>query len=191
MMKAMLAGGPVSMRNDHLHVKELVGFPSPSQTPHAPMMLGGGGRRMLEWAAKEADIVSIIPRAAPNGGLFASELTIGALQRKIGWVHESAGPRFDDVVLNLALVNVIITPDRRSAARSISDAINAGQSPIFVTDAELSDDDLLNSPYFAFGTTHEIAEHIESVFEQTGVSYYCLFPHLVEMFGPILEHIHR
>ena len=50
-MKAMLAGGPVSMKNDHLHVKELVGFPSPSQTPHAPMMLGGGGRRILEWVA--------------------------------------------------------------------------------------------------------------------------------------------
>ena len=50
-MKAMLAGGPISISNDHLHVKELVGFPSPSQTPHAPMMLGGGGRRMLEWVA--------------------------------------------------------------------------------------------------------------------------------------------
>ena len=189
-MKAMLAGGPISISNDHLQVKELLGFPSPSQAPHAPLMLGGGGRKMLEWAATEADIVSIIPLAAPNGGLFASELTIGALQRKIGWVHESAGPRFDDLVLNLALVNIVITADRRSVARSVAGAISAGQS-LFVADAQLSEDDLLNSPYFAFGTTHEIAYHIESVFEQTGVSYYCLFPHLAEMFGPILEHIRR
>ena len=190
-VRAMLHGGAVTIKNGHHDVRGLVGYPTPIQKPHAPLMLGGGGKQMLTWAATEADIVSIIPAAAPNGGILASGLTIAALLRKIGWVEESAGPRFGEITLNLAMIDVTITPDRRSVARATADAISSGKNPMFVVDGELTEDDLLESPYFAFGTAKEVAEHIDTVFEQTGVSYYGLFPHLADVFGPILEHVAR
>lgn len=188
-IKALLAGGPVTIANDHHHLDGHIGYPAPVQRPHPPLMLGGGGRRMLEWAATEADIVSIIPRAAPNGGLYASDLTIEALQEKIGWVKNAAGARFDQITLNLVLVDMTITTERRSAARSVSDAVRSGKLPIFVVDADLSEDDLLDSPYFAFGTVPEIAERISEVFERTGVTYYGVFPHLADTFGPVVQHL--
>ena len=190
-IKALLAGGPVTMRNSHHHLHEHVGSPPPAQLPHAPLMLGGGGRQMLTWAAAEADIVSIIPAAGSNGGLLASDLTMAALERKIGWVREGAGSQFDALTLNLAMIDVTITADRRAAARTASHALTSGQMPMFVVDAELTEDDLLESPYFAFGTAREIAGHVETVFARTGVSYYGLFAHLSEAFGPVLEHVER
>ena len=106
-------------------------------------------------------------------------------------MRDAAGDRFSDITLNLAMVDITITNDRRASARTVSQAISAGQVPMFVVDAELSEDDLLASPYFAFGTQEEIAEHVSDVFEQTGVSYYGLFPHLADLFGPIIEHVRR
>ena len=188
-IKALLAGGPVSIANDHHHLDGHIGYPPPVQRPHPPLMLGGGGRRMLEWAAKEGDIVSIIPRAAPNGGLYASDLTIEALEEKISWVKDAAGARFDQITLNLVLVDMTITTERRSAARSVSDSLRSGKVPIFVVDADLSEDDLLDSPYFAFGTVPEIAERIAEVCERTGVTYYGVFPHLAEAFGPVVQQL--
>ena len=188
-IRALLAGGPVSIDNDHHHLREMVGFPPPAQIPHTPLLLGGGGRHMLTWAAQEADIVGIIPAAGPDGGLLASELTLAAVQRKIGWVREAAGSRFADITLNLALIDMKITNDPRDSARAVSQAISSGQLPMFVVDTELTEDDLLESPYFAFGPPKAIAEHVETVFEQTGVSYYGLFAHLPDAFGPILEHL--
>ena len=36
--------------------------PKPVQRPHPPFMIGGGGRRTLELAAREADIIGLAPR---------------------------------------------------------------------------------------------------------------------------------
>ena len=93
------------------------------------------------------------------------------------------------LTLNLAMIDVTITADRRAAARTASHTVTSGQMPMFVVDAELTEDDLLESPYFAFGTPREIAKHVETVFARTGVSYYRLFAHLSEAFGLVLEHV--
>ena len=46
------------------------GTPRPVQRPHPPIMIGGGGKRVLTYAAREADIVSIsnVPFVATQRG---------------------------------------------------------------------------------------------------------------------------
>ena len=127
--------------------------------------------------------------ALSGGRLDVGLGALAAVQRKIGWVREAAGSRFADITLNLALVDMKITNNPRESARAVSHAISSGQLPMFVVDTALTEDDLLESPYFAFGPPKAIAEHVETVFEQTGVSYYGLFAHLPDSFGPILEHL--
>jgi hypothetical protein len=56
-----------------------------------------------------------------------------------------------------------------------------------VLDEELSEDELLGSPYFGFGTHEQIAEHLREVIATTGVSYFTVPSHIVESFGPIVE----
>ena len=184
-IKALWQDGPVTLDNDSFHLRDQIGSPSPVQRPHPPLLLGGGGPKILTWAATEADIVSIIP-AAPSGGLLASELTIGALQRKVALVRAAAPERFDRLTLNVGLWDMVVTNDRRRAARVWLDAVRSGQDGYWNLDQALTEDDVLSSPYLGFGTLAEIAAHIEHIHQTTGVSYYTIFPHLIDTFGPVL-----
>jgi probable F420-dependent oxidoreductase len=58
-IKGLWAGGTFSFSGKHYNVSELEGTPRPVQKPHPPILLGGGGRRMLTLAGREADIVNI------------------------------------------------------------------------------------------------------------------------------------
>src|SRR5207244_10381325 len=58
-IKGLMAEGSFSFSGKHYQVKDLDGTPKPVQKPHPPILLGGGGRKMLSIAAREADIVNI------------------------------------------------------------------------------------------------------------------------------------
>ncbi len=47
------------MSDEHVQVRGYAGRPRPAQRPHPPIMIGGGGPRMLSFAGREADIVSM------------------------------------------------------------------------------------------------------------------------------------
>ena len=66
------------------------------------MLIGGGGKRVLSFAAREADIVGINPnmRSGVVGPDAAADAVASSVDRKIGWVREAAGDRFDDLELN-------------------------------------------------------------------------------------------
>src|SRR5258708_23938699 len=58
-IKSFFAGGSVSFTGKHYKVDGVEAAPVPVQKPHPPIVLGGGGRRMLQLAGREADIVSV------------------------------------------------------------------------------------------------------------------------------------
>jgi len=57
----------------------------------------------------------------------------------------------------------------------------------FTYDRDLSVDDILDSPFLAFGTESEIAEHFRRVRDELGISYWTLTPRIAEPFLPVLE----
>ena len=75
--------------------------PKPVQRPHPPLFIGGGGRRTLSLAGREADVVGLAPRVVAGQGPDPASLTFAATVEKIGWVREAAGDRFDDLVFNV------------------------------------------------------------------------------------------
>src|SRR5215469_6245 len=58
-LKGLMADGPFSFQGEHYAVAGLDGLPKPVQRPHPPVLIGGGGRRILGIAGREADIVGI------------------------------------------------------------------------------------------------------------------------------------
>ena len=95
---------------------------SPSQQPHPPILVGGGGPRLLRLAGREADIVGI------NPNLRAGAITSDALKtsladqtaQKIGWVREGAGTRFDDLELQIRYFFAAITDDASGLAEAMA-----------------------------------------------------------------------
>src|SRR5439155_9480876 len=58
-LKALWSGDAVSMHGQHYSVDAPALVAPVRQRPHPPLLVGAGGRRMLELAAREADIVGI------------------------------------------------------------------------------------------------------------------------------------
>src|ERR1051326_6303402 len=58
-LKGLFAAQPLSFEGAHYRLHQVDGLPKPVQRPHPPLLIGGGGRRVLELAAREADIVSV------------------------------------------------------------------------------------------------------------------------------------
>ena len=54
------ATGQSTFEGEHYTIRGLEGLPKPVQSP-IPMLIGGGGRRMLSLAARHADIVGVNP----------------------------------------------------------------------------------------------------------------------------------
>ncbi|MFZ0214812.1 MAG: TIGR03621 family F420-dependent LLM class oxidoreductase, partial [Candidatus Dormiibacterota bacterium] len=97
LLKNLLAGEPATAGGPHYAVAGAEVSPPPAQRPRPPILVAGSGRRMLGLAAREADIVALgLPPTASEE----------AVSEKIGWLREAAGPRFDQLEVNLTLMAV-------------------------------------------------------------------------------------
>ncbi|MER7007422.1 TIGR03621 family F420-dependent LLM class oxidoreductase [Dactylosporangium sp. NPDC000555] len=84
-LKGLFAGERFTFEGEHFSIEEALGAPRPVQLPHPPIMIGGGGRRMLQLAGRAADIVGINPprlsdRMTPEG--MAREISAEGLRDK-------------------------------------------------------------------------------------------------------------
>ena len=80
-------------KGEFVNVSGYTGLPRPVQRPRPPIMIGGGRKRVLSLAAREADIVSIanVPFEPVNdAGLSPEQEAV----RRLGYVREAAGDRF-------------------------------------------------------------------------------------------------
>lgn len=90
---ALFGGAPVHHRGVHYTVNGLVGTPAPVQRPHPPLVIGGGGRRMLTMAGRCADIVGVhsnLKRGTAYDAAVIEDMLPEAMARKIGWARAGA-----------------------------------------------------------------------------------------------------
>ena len=160
-LKGLLAPGPFSFDGKHYQVADLDGLPLPVQRPHPPFLIGGGGPRVLALAAREADIVGINPaiRSGRVDGAAARDGAADVTDRKLGWVREAAGDRYDDLELQALLFAFVVTDDRPGTLETIA--------PLF----GLTPDDVADYPHALVGTVDQMAEDLEARRERWDMSY--------------------
>jgi probable F420-dependent oxidoreductase len=66
-LKGLFTEAPFSFAGEHYTITDYTAGPVPIQRPHPPFFIGGGGRRTLTLAGREADIVGLAPRIRTNG----------------------------------------------------------------------------------------------------------------------------
>ena len=111
--------GPFSFDGAYYQVHEHTLLPRPVQHPGPPLIIGGGGKRVLSFAARHADIVSINVnlREGTGGPETAPNASPERTREKVAWVKEAAGDRFDDLELNALIGFVMITDDAPASPR--------------------------------------------------------------------------
>ena len=127
-LKGLFGHEPFSFHGSHYSITELVGVPAAVQSPHPPLLIGGGGRRVLRLAGREADIVGINANlgAGVGAGSIVDVSAEGVLE-KVGWAREgavSAGRPPGDLELAMAQWLLHVTPSP-TEAQTVLDKVGA------------------------------------------------------------------
>lgn len=182
----LLRGETLDFDGEFYQIKGLEGTPRPRQGPRPPIAVGGGGPKMLALAAKHADIISVATGSTPDGQLRLSDMTMAKTIERVETIQAAAGDRFEEIELNWTIATIVVTDDREATAEMALKALDQGYPPNIHRDVELSVDDILTSPYLAFGSFEEIAEQIREVRRQTTMSYVGVFPTQMDAFAPVI-----
>ena len=177
-VKGLLTGEPVHFTGRHYTIAGLRGTPTPIQRPHPPLVIGGGGERLLSLAAREASIVSLVPRARRDGGgLDRGDFGEVAFRQKIAWVRAAAGDRLAALELHTLIQAVVVTDRRAIAAEQLATRFKIGPELV------------LESPYVLCGTVEEICETLRRRRQTHGISYVTVFDRDLEVFAPVVERL--
>jgi probable F420-dependent oxidoreductase len=150
--------------------------PGPVQRPHPPLMLGGGGPRVLRLAAREAQIVSFVPGFSAGGRILLRHITESALAQRVEIVRRAAGPRFEDLELDVFVGDAGIVGSSQPIGQSLS-ALLKSAGPAIVG----------GSPYVLYGSVDGLRDTMLRRREWTGVSSYGLPARAMEAFAPLVE----
>jgi hypothetical protein len=142
-------------------------------------MIGAGGKRLLSYAAREADIVGILAPALPEGRLHTLSDSEERVREQVSWVREAAGERFADIELAMLIWKVRVTDDPRAEAEEIA------RMPGELMNAE----QILASPYNLIGSVDHITERVQKLRERFGVSYFSVFPNDRATFAPVVARL--
>jgi probable F420-dependent oxidoreductase len=158
-MKGLWGEGPFAFEGRHYQVAENEGVPKPVSP--IPVMIGGGGPKILTLAAQQADIVGINPKIVGRAINPRSMATTAAdtMDEKVAWVRDAAGDRADDLELQLQVFVTVVTDDPQSVAEKLG--------PAFGLPPEV----ILAAPFYQVGTVEQITEDIQAIRERWGISY--------------------
>jgi probable F420-dependent oxidoreductase len=168
---------PYSFAGKHYTITEHTLLPRPVQRPRPPLILGGGGKRVLSIAARHADIVGINVnlREGTGGPETAPNASPEQTRQKIAWVKEAAGARFDDIELNTLIGFVMITDEREKLIEAMA--------PHFGIDPA----DALHIPLALIGTLEQMEEELQWRREEYGISYFSIESDAWEALAPVVS----
>jgi alkanesulfonate monooxygenase SsuD/methylene tetrahydromethanopterin reductase-like flavin-dependent oxidoreductase (luciferase family) len=173
-IKRLLAGESVTHDGEHYRLDAARIGPMPVQRP-VPIHIGAGGPRMLRLAAREADVVGLIPQFSTSGRPLIRDATEGATARKVELVREAAGERFDQVELSVFVADAGRAGGGRALPGSLATATKAAAIA------------LIGSPYVLYGTTGRLRDVLERRRERTGIASYAIPQGALEAMAPLVE----
>lgn len=179
-LKGLFSDGPFSFAGKHYRIANLDGRPKPLQRPHPPLLIGGGGKRILSFAGREADIVNINVdlRSGTLEGVLKALAMESRTAERISWIREAAGSRFQALELCVTISECIVTAHRDSVAGSLADRLG------------VSVEQLLESPHILIGNVDEIVGDLERRRERYDISFIMVMRPAVEQFAPVVRRLH-
>jgi probable F420-dependent oxidoreductase len=176
-IRACFAEGEVAITGTHVHAVGFEGVPKPPEMP--PLMIGGGSRRILGIAGREADIVSInfdnrSGRIGPAG--VGSGTAVGT-QQKLEWIRAGAGERFGSIEIEIGAYFTVVTPKR--------DATLGAMAPMF----GLTPEQFGEHPHALIGSVDSICEQLLERRDRYGISYVTVGRTTMEAFAPVVERL--
>ena len=175
-MKGCFAQGAFSYAGKHYTITNYDGLPKPLQAPCPPILIGGGGKRVLTYAAQVADIIGInaTMSAGAVGPEAISTMTAEAVDGKVDIIRDTAGDRFNHVEMNIRAFLVNITDDAAGAISRLAKGMGVEESMVAET------------PFALMGPPSKLIEDLIARRERWGFSYVIVGGEDVEKFAPVV-----
>ena len=175
-IRGHMGSEPFSFSGKHYTITNLNGLPKPAQQPCPPILVGGGGKRVLTYAAREVDIIGI------NGTLTAgvvgpeaiASMTAEAVDEKVAIVAEAGAHRLNDIEMNVRAFFVNVTDNRAEAVTGMASLIRVPEEMIE------------NTPFALIGSPQSIIEDLLARRERWGFSYVIVGAQDIESFAPVV-----
>jgi probable F420-dependent oxidoreductase len=159
------AGARVDLVTEHaVEIRRLLSspdyIPAPVQTP-PPILIAGGGNRMLATAARHADIVAVLSMGSRDH-----------LAERVTFLKDKAGDRLADIELAFTFFQLgIDDPGDLSILQMLARTALAARPGV-------PDDELRQMATYLPGPVDEAADRIRSLHEELGITYFtlCLAP---------------
>jgi len=153
----------VNFSGKYYTINGLRGLPRPVQQPYPPILLGSSGKRMLSIAARQADIITIMPGWDVQG----ADAVHKDIQQKIEWVRQNAGERFAHLQFCQTIYNIKITDNQVPVSRP------PGMPPMQTLSM----------------STEQAVEHLLELRERYGYTYFQVYDGQMENFAPVVARL--
>jgi probable F420-dependent oxidoreductase len=175
-MKGCFAEGAFSYAGKHYTITNYNGSPKPVQAPCPPILIGGGGKRVLTYAAQVADIVGInaTMSAGAVGPEAISTMTAEAVDEKVDIVRDAVGSRINHIEMNIRAFMVNITDDAAGAISRLAKGIGVEERMVAET------------PFALMGPPSKLIEDLIARRERWGFSYVIVGGEDIEKFAPVV-----
>jgi probable F420-dependent oxidoreductase len=175
-MKALWSEGKATFAGKHYTVEDARCDPRPASPPR--VMVGGGSKRLLTLAAREADTVGINASLSvgDKGADATSQATLDRYDRCLTWIREAAPERFDSIEFQIVAFATRIVASQRAAART-------------ATMLGLPGEDALDLPIVLIGTADELCERLRQRRERWGFTNIVVPAEAMESFAPVVAQL--
>jgi probable F420-dependent oxidoreductase len=177
-LKELWTEGRSDHKGDHYTVAA-TGFPTPLRRPHPLLLIGGGSRKVLGLAAREADIVGVNPRLTE--GFYGPEAIASAApeyyDERVAWVREAAGERFDDIEIQSLTFVVQVVPNATELIEQMASGF--GMSPEQARD----------TPAALIGSVDELVETLEQRRSRWAMNYWVIHEGDMDAFAPVVARL--
>jgi probable F420-dependent oxidoreductase len=173
-MRGCWGEGAFAHQGKFYSVSEIDAQPKPISK--IPIIVGGGGEKLLGMAGRKADIVGINPKIVGRSINPRSMATAAAdvVDEKIRFVKAGAGDRFDDIELQLQVFATVVTDNPMAVAEKMA--------PMFGLPPEV----VLQAPYFQIGSVAQITDNLTMLRERWGISYIAFQQDATEAMAPVV-----
>jgi probable F420-dependent oxidoreductase len=170
LLKVMWTDPEPTYHGSDFAIDKAYNFPQPVQKPHPPIMIGGGGRKVIQIAGRHADVLSLVPPNPEGTTDLHRTVTFGKQQfrERVDLFYDTARAAGRDAgKLEVSTLSYILM----SRDKSQADQMLAASAAEAKTDLETARQALT----YVSGTPAEVKREIRSRYEELDLSYFSFY----------------